>query len=67
MMGDGRRSETGRRSVPQSELYTVMSDSKEWHLQPETEYRFELDPAASLAIKVKAFSLPPPSLTIRSS
>ncbi|KAI9571432.1 hypothetical protein HD554DRAFT_2016926 [Boletus coccyginus] len=29
-----------------------MSDSKEWRLQPETEYRFELDPAASLAIKL---------------
>lgn len=25
---------------------------KEWILEPETEYRFELDPGTSLAIKV---------------
>ncbi|KAF8809060.1 hypothetical protein BYT27DRAFT_7095233 [Phlegmacium glaucopus] len=28
------------------------SESKEWALEPETEYRFELDPGASLAIKL---------------
>lgn len=27
-------------------------ESKEWALEPETEYRFELDPGTSLAIKV---------------
>ncbi|KAG2020160.1 cleavage/polyadenylation factor ia subunit Clp1p [Coprinopsis cinerea AmutBmut pab1-1] len=26
--------------------------SREWHLEPETEYRFELDPQTSLAIKL---------------
>lgn len=31
----------------------MLADStREWHLHPETEYRFELDPATSLAIKV---------------
>ena len=39
----------------------------EWHLQPETEYRFELDPSASLAIKVPRFLPARPSLTLRSS
>ncbi|KAI0063438.1 Clp1-domain-containing protein [Artomyces pyxidatus] len=29
-----------------------MSHSKEWVLEPETEYRFELDPGNSLAIKL---------------
>jgi len=28
------------------------SNTKEWVLEPETEYRFELDPGSSLAIKV---------------
>ncbi|KAI6127761.1 Pre-mRNA cleavage complex II protein Clp1-domain-containing protein [Pisolithus croceorrhizus] len=28
------------------------ADTKEWVLEPETEYRFELDPGTSLAIKV---------------
>jgi polyribonucleotide 5'-hydroxyl-kinase len=28
------------------------SESNEWVLEPETEYRFELDPGSSLAIKV---------------
>lgn len=36
----------------------TMSDTKEWHLQPENEYRFELDPESSLAIKVLVISLP---------
>jgi len=27
-------------------------DTKEWILDAETEYRFELDPGSSLAIKV---------------
>ena len=27
-------------------------DTKEWVLEPETEYRFELDPGTTLAIKV---------------
>ncbi|KAF8447839.1 hypothetical protein L210DRAFT_3715673 [Boletus edulis BED1] len=30
-----------------------MSDNKEWHLHPETEYRFELDPGTSLVIKLQ--------------
>jgi polyribonucleotide 5'-hydroxyl-kinase len=29
---------------------------KEWKLDPETEYRFELDPGTSLAIKVRRSS-----------
>ncbi|KAF5386906.1 hypothetical protein D9615_001595 [Tricholomella constricta] len=28
------------------------TSTKEWHLEPETEYRFELDPGTSLAIKL---------------
>lgn len=28
--------------------------TKEWVLEPETEYRFELDPGTSLAIRVRA-------------
>lgn len=28
------------------------TDSREWTLEAETEYRFELDPGTSLAIKV---------------
>lgn len=28
------------------------ADTKEWVLDPETEYRFELDPGTTLAIKV---------------
>jgi hypothetical protein len=28
------------------------TENKEWVLDPETEYRFELDPGTSLAIKV---------------
>ncbi|KIJ10513.1 hypothetical protein PAXINDRAFT_177469 [Paxillus involutus ATCC 200175] len=31
---------------------TAHPDSKEWVLDPETEYRFELDPGTSLAIKL---------------
>ncbi|KAH9981105.1 Pre-mRNA cleavage complex II protein Clp1-domain-containing protein [Lactifluus volemus] len=31
---------------------TGSSNAKEWVLEPETEYRFELDPGSSLAIKV---------------
>jgi len=27
-------------------------EAKEWVLEPETEYRFELDPDTSLAIRV---------------
>lgn len=30
------------------------SNTKEWVLEPETEYRFELDPGSSLAIKVRS-------------
>jgi len=29
------------------------SNTKEWVLEPEAEYRFELDPGTSLAIKVR--------------
>ena len=36
-------------------------ESKEWALEPETEYRFELDPGTSLAIKVC-----PPIFIVRS-
>ena len=28
------------------------AEVKEWVLEPETEYRFELDPGTSLAVKV---------------
>jgi hypothetical protein len=28
-------------------------EPKEWNLDPETEYRFELDPGTSLAVKVR--------------
>ena len=28
-------------------------DSREWELDAESEYRFELDPGTSLAIKVR--------------
>jgi polyribonucleotide 5'-hydroxyl-kinase len=31
---------------------TKSADSKEWTLEPESEYRFELDPGNTLAIKV---------------
>jgi polyribonucleotide 5'-hydroxyl-kinase len=30
----------------------ISVEAKEWVLEPETEYRFELDPGTSLAIKV---------------
>jgi hypothetical protein len=30
-----------------------MSNTREWVLEPETEYRFELDPGSSLAIRVR--------------
>jgi hypothetical protein len=33
------------------------TDSREWELDAETEYRFELDPGTSLAIKVRQRSL----------
>ena len=36
-------------------------ESKEWALEPETEYRFELDPGSTLAIKVC-----PPIFIVRS-
>lgn len=32
------------------------AETKEWTLEPETEYRFELDPGTSLAIKVRPSS-----------
>jgi polyribonucleotide 5'-hydroxyl-kinase len=32
-------------------------ESREWTLDPETEYRFELDPGTSLAIKVRSDTL----------
>lgn len=32
------------------------TDSREWELDAETEYRFELDPGTSLAIKVRPTS-----------
>lgn len=31
------------------------TNSKQWVLENETEYRFELDPGTSLAIKVRSF------------
>lgn len=31
-------------------------DMKQWVLEPETEYRFELDPDTSLAIKVRWYT-----------
>lgn len=33
------------------------ADSREWELDAETEYRFELDPGTSLAIKVRQILL----------
>lgn len=30
----------------------VVPTTKDWELEPETEYRFELDPDTTLAIKV---------------
>lgn len=33
------------------------SNTKEWVLEPETEYRFELDPGNFLAIKVRSPSV----------
>jgi hypothetical protein len=33
-------------------------ESKEWTLDPETEYRFELDPDTSLAVKVRHSDTP---------
>ena len=35
----------------------ISPDPKEWVLDPETEYRFELDPGTSLAIKVLRLAL----------
>jgi polyribonucleotide 5'-hydroxyl-kinase len=34
----------------------MQPDIKEWVLEPETEYRFELDPGTSLAIKVSWYA-----------
>jgi polyribonucleotide 5'-hydroxyl-kinase len=34
------------------------AEVKEWVLEPETEYRFELDPGTSLAIKVCTYLFP---------
>jgi len=31
---------------------TGSNETRQWTLEPETEYRFELDPGTSLAIKV---------------
>lgn len=36
------------------------NSTREWVLEPETEYRFELDPGSTLAIKVNS------SITLRS-
>ena len=30
-----------------------VAEPKQWYLDPESEYRFELDPGTSLAIKVR--------------
>lgn len=30
----------------------MSAEAKEWVLEPETEYRFELDPGTSVAVKV---------------
>jgi hypothetical protein len=38
--------------IPQMEN-EKKTDSREWELDAETEYRFELDPGTSLAIKVR--------------
>ncbi|EMD38020.1 hypothetical protein CERSUDRAFT_113133 [Gelatoporia subvermispora B] len=37
---------------PQSEAASAGARSREWVLEPETEYRFELDPGTSLIIKL---------------
>lgn len=36
--------------------YMDSTDFNEWSLEPYNEYRFELDPESSLAIKVSPFS-----------
>jgi hypothetical protein len=36
----------------QMESEGKLIETREWTLDPETEYRFELDPGTSLAIKV---------------
>lgn len=41
-------------------------ESKEWTLDPETEYRFELDPGTSLAVKVRSETLRPPHFAVTS-
>jgi hypothetical protein len=35
-----------------SDILKMADGSKTWTLEAETEYRFELDPGSSLAIKV---------------
>lgn len=42
----------GASSPPQMDS-EPKADSREWELDAETEYRFELDPGTSLAIKVR--------------
>lgn len=39
-------------------------NTREWVLESETEYRFELDPGSSLAIKVRPWSRPTTRVTI---
>lgn len=35
----------------------VDANTRQWVLEPETEYRFELDPGTTLAIKVRHFKV----------
>lgn len=46
------RKSQGLRNIHWQESAMSENKSKEWALEPETEYRFELDPGTSLAIKV---------------
>lgn len=41
----------------QSEV-NVDANTRQWVLEPETEYRFELDPGTTLAITVRPLLLP---------
>jgi hypothetical protein len=46
------------RDISMSARDSGSSNTREWVLEPETEYRFELDPGSSLAIRVRPRSRP---------
>ena len=41
-----------------------VAEPKQWYLDPESEYRFELDPGTSLAIKVRDVLVVPTCLGV---